>query len=539
MPTVPVRGVGAVGVITDLSPQDLPDKAWTDAKNVRFSEGTISRYSVFKKINNSYVYTKTPIGLLDGGGSSGDGYLVTVFSDGTMQELFNGVATNVTPTGVLNTSLLQVTNCNLGDVTYVNRYSDVPIYRHSPGDGAFAPIPGWSSNDRCKALRSFKDYLIGISVNKSTTAYPGMVKWSDAAQVAAPPSNWDVTLSSSLAGETILNDLRGSLVDGLPLADVFIVYGEEQTYRMEYIGEPFIFRFTKVFDDQGMMSQNCAVAVDAKHFVFGNSDIFVHDGMTRASICDGFVRDKVFSEIDFNLRSRCFTYHDRHYSEIGFCYPSIGSDSAWSSSVNQGCNKAAVFNYKFNTWTFVDLPNLTAACESSQTTVTTWADVPTWDAFDSTWNSFEGRRPKSLIVASCGDTVSSKSGMPYFVDELGEGRLSNAVDMDIAWPAFAEVTYMDLDSLGVEIQGRKLLRKIVPQFRTLDPDHQIKMTVGQSRNLNTSVTWGPQLSMNPWNDDKYDTRINGQYLAIRLDIPVGVPVTFSGYDAELIPISGR
>lgn len=539
MPTVPVRGVGEIGVITDLSPQDLPDKAWTDAKNVRFSEGALSRYSVFKKINNSYVYSKTPIGLLDGGGSVGDGYLVTVFSDGTMQELFNGTATDVTPPGTLNTSLLQITTSNLGDITYVNRYSDVPIYRHTPSDGDFTPVPGWDSNDRCKALRSFKDFLIAISVTKASGVYPGMVKWSDATQVGAPPSNWNVTLTSSLAGETVMNDLRGTLVDGASLADVFIVFGDEQTYRMEYIGEPFIFRFTKIFDDQGLMSQNCAVSVDAKQYVFGNTDIFVHDGMTRASICDGVVRDRIYSEINFAERYRCFAYHDKQFSEIAFCYPSVGSDSPWSSSTNPGCNKAAVFNYKFNTWTFVDLPNLTAACESSQTSVATWADVPTWDTFDSTWNAFDGRRPKSLITASCGDTETSKVGRPYFLDALGDGRLSNPVDLDLVWPAFAEVTYMDLDSLGVEIQGRKMVRKIVPQFKTLDVDHEIKLTVGQSRNLNTAVVWGPQLSMKPWTDDKYDTRINGQYLSLRLDIPVGVSVTFSGYDAELIPISGR
>ena len=60
--TLPIRDVGAAGVITDVAPASLPPNAFTRAKNVRFDEGAVVRAPVFRSV-------KTPldIGLAPGG----------------------------------------------------------------------------------------------------------------------------------------------------------------------------------------------------------------------------------------------------------------------------------------------------------------------------------------------------------------------------------------------------------------------------------------------------------------------------------------
>ncbi len=539
MANAPMRDVGAIGLVTDRLPHDLPLNAWSDARNVRFSNGRVSRYSAFKHYDPSYTFTKTPVGLVDGGLGYAEGYVVTVFSDGTMEQNHNGVISDVTPTGNLGASLDKVTSCSLGGVTYINRAADIPSYRYQPSSGAFSPLAGWSATDRCVSLRAFKDFLIALNVTKSGVEYPQMIKWSDAAQIGAPPSNWDTASGSSLAGENVLNDCSTGIVDGYALAESFIIYAETQTFRMDYINKPFIFRTVKLFDDKGIMSQNCVTAVDGRHYVFGNNDLYMHDGLTGVSIADDRIKAQVFSEIDMDQKKRCFVYHDHTKGDIGFCYPSISNEAPWSREDSTGCNRAAVFNYKDNTWTLVDLPSLIDSASIAQITGVSWEDMNAWSANASKWNSFDGAKPKNLLVLSSGNTALTVPAQLYFVDDLSSGRLSNAVAADILWEAHATRTHIDLDELGLEIYGRKQVRSIVPQIKTGDPEDVVKLSVGYCTGVNTDVTWGQSMDFKAWTDDKYDTRINHRYLALRFVMPVGVDAEISGYDADIIKVSGR
>lgn len=537
MPTVPLRGVGELGVISDLPAVDLPLNAWQDARNLRFANGNVSRYSVFKTLDSSYSYAKQPVGVFDGGGSFGEGFLVTVFSDGAMEQYSGGTVTAVTPTGTLASSTAQVTSCQLGGVTYANREVDVPIYRADPAGGAYAPIPAWDATWRTRSFRSFKDFLIALNVSKGIEEYPVMVKWSDAAQAGVPPSNWDSTILSSLAGENVLNDCRDELVDGVSLSDTFIIYGKTQTFRMDFIGAPFVFRFQKVFDDIGIMSKNCAVEVDGKHYVFSNKDIIVHDSFNKQSLISGRNYERVFKNIDFEKSDRCFVYHDWVKREIGFAYPSVQNDAAVPLDQSNGCNMAAVYNYQFNTWTFVDLPSAVGYASTSYTAASTWEDTGNWNVETGSWGSYDGKRPSTLVFSSTNH--GSVTGQPYFLDDLEGGFLTNSTSPNCEYEAFGTWAYKDLDDLGADLYGRKLIKRIVPQFITSDPDAIVGIQFGQAPNVNADITWAARHQMNVWNEVKYDTRINDRYLAMRIDMPAGVDATLGGFDMDIMLLSRR
>lgn len=538
MPTVPIRGVGEVGTLPDLNPQDAPLTAWTNARNMRFAENNVSRYSVFKTVNSTYSYSKVPVGVFNGH-SNGDGYLVTVFNDGSMQQLNNAVVTNVTPTGVTAGGPDQITHCTLGGVTYVNVFGAGPFYRTQPGLGAFKALPAWGSSDRCYSLRSYRDFLIAINVTKSGIDYGGMIKWSNAAQYGSPPADWNVTDPASLAGETVINDLRGTLTDGFPMGDSFIVYGQNQTFRMDYIGTPFIFRINKLFDDQGVMARNCVAEVEGKHYVFGKTDIYVHDGVSKQSLAQNRVSKTIFEELDYSQIDKCFVYHDRTNGEVAFCYPSTDDGCIWPLNQITGCNKAAVYNYRFNTWTFVDLPSLVGATEVLLVSSANWDNFGGWNKTPQTWAAFTSTKPQNLLVASSGNSSISKAGKPYFLDNLFRGRLPNEVDFDIAWPAYAETVFRDLDEIGANLYGRKIVTRVVPQYRVWNTDDEMTFQLGQSKYPSGDITWGQEKTFTGYSQDKYDTRINGRYLSIRLGIPAGNYAEFSGYDVDIQTISGR
>lgn len=540
MPTIPFRNLGEKGVVIDRSPQDADPLSWTNARNVRFAEGKISRYSAFKRLDATYSYSKQPVGILDASSIDEEGFIVTVFSDGTMEQWSSGAVTDVTPTGTLITDFSQITSCKLGQVTYVNRETDVPIYRVDPSDGAFQPIPGWNSGDRCRSLRSFKDFLIALDVTLGGTDYQTMVKWSDAAQAGSPPANWDTTSSSSLAGENVLNDLESSIVDGLALGDSFIIYTDKETVRMDYVDQPFIFDFNTVFNqDAGMIAKNCVVEVEGKHFVFGRSDIYAHDGVSKVSLVDGVIRSKVYSELDFDLRSRCFVYHDAFQNEIAFCYPSTADDAQWKLDDINGCNRAVVYNYRWQTWTVIDLPSIVGWTETSSSTTETWEIPENWSEDDSSWTSYVEVSRKNLMVTGTGNDSISKSGQPYYVDPVINGRLSNPVDTDVYWRAYAEKIMQDMDELGAPLMSTLSLTRLIPQAKTVDTDQSLRFQFGRTNQLSSDMVFSPEHTFNPWEDFKVDTRTSGRYLGLRFIMPAGVSGEFGGFDADIQVIARR
>lgn len=542
MVNTPIRGIGKLGVITDIPPHDLPLEGWTDASNLRFADGSVSRYSVFKSFDFTYNYgSKQPTGIFEAGGQQNDSTVVTVFSDGTMEQSLSGVTTDVTPTGGLGSSTSQLTITDLGGLIYMNRQTDVPVYRKEPGDGLFQELTSWDSGDRCASFRTFKDFLVALNVTKGGVSYPGMVKWSDAAQSGQPPANWSVTDPASLAGENVLNDCDDALIDGATLGDAFIIFGETQTWRMDYIGEPFIFRTQMIFDDQGIMAPNCAVTVEGRQYVFGRSDIYVHDGLSKRSIANGRVLSRIMNEIDFDKAERCFLYHDQVMGEIGFCYPSKSSDAAWLVKDVPGCNRAWVYNYRSDTWSPVDMPSVVGATRAASVVEVSWTApaLTTWSQSGMSWQSLDSNAPPVTLLASTGHTGKSITGKPLFLDPLDNGQLEAPADLDTLWGAWGQMLYKDLDGLGVELYGRKMVRRLVPQFAASDDTMTIKMKIGEASGANTAIRWGRMVTMKPWNENRYDCRINNRYLNLQIEFPEGSSCRFGGYDADFLVIAQR
>ena len=53
MTNLPIRGLGSVGVVTDIDPYSLPINAYTRAKNVRFNEAKVTRAPIYRSISGN------------------------------------------------------------------------------------------------------------------------------------------------------------------------------------------------------------------------------------------------------------------------------------------------------------------------------------------------------------------------------------------------------------------------------------------------------------------------------------------------------
>lgn len=532
MTNLPIRGLGAVGVITDIDPYSLPINAYTRAKNVRFNEGKVTRAPVFRGISGNLTITpKYAYGV-----EALTGFDTVVVVDDTFDiyEMVNGSLTQKYNSS-LTSDISPVTSTILADVQYINRANTAPIQR-VPSASNFSVLPNWPSGTTTTSMRSYGDFLLALGTVEGGVAYPNRVRFSDPVLANQVPTTWDATDLTNSAGFNDLVQMKTPIVDGATLGSNFLVYSQDQVWMMEFVGGAFIFNFRKLFDDAGVINQNCIQEVEGKHYVFDRDDIYVTDGNTRQSICDGRVRDYIFNGIDNSKHDKCFVLHNSILEELYFCYHT-GDDMAVYAD-GDACNRAAVFNYKENLWSFSDLPNVVTGAEANVNSVFTYADAT--QSYDATGGSYHDQespytRTPLVVSLSGGGVANSKV---YGIDLLESGSLSQAVDTEVSKPFYIERVGLDLDEQGIPLTGYKVISRLAPQVSTDSSNGQFEFTFGAADTPHATPNYGNEVTFNALTDYKVDARMAGRYLSYKMTATNDKDFSFTGMDVE-ITVTGR
>lgn len=534
MAIVPLRDIGQLGVITDVDPFDLPPNAFSFAKNIRFENGKASRGNIFRSIG---TLTTTPRHLIGYEDANGTEKSLFVDNLGSIRE-YPGETDRSPAAWTPLDSSANITSCILQNIVYVNRPDRLWCYRSKTGTGAFTQTPtgattaDWGSTFRCEALRSLNGVLIALNITKGSTRYPTMVKWSDFAEFDTLVPDWDYASTTSSAGENTLADMDGEILDGVPLRNRLYLYARTETRYMEYVGGNDMFRFdtTKTFD-KGVISVNCVVENGNLHYVFGDDDIWVHDGVTQKSIADGRVRRFIFRSLDKTKSDRFFVTQDKKNNEIIFCYVSNDAYVRWSAS-SDGCNRAAVYNTASETWTFYDMPLVTCAGRLQPILGASWdASGATWSSIGGSWASSAGDSQYNLVfgnAATTGVSIGLRSFAPTD-DPSAVGSLDDTVNVG----SYAERGGIDLDMLKVSLRGYKLVNSIYPQGRMEADAAEITFTFGISDHPNESPFFGtPQTYSNDYY--KLDFFQAGRFLTMKFEQTLDYrQFSFSGIDLDL------
>ncbi len=532
MTNLPIRGLGAVGVITDIDPYSLPINAYTRAKNVRFNEGKVTRAPVFRGISGNLTITpKYAYGV-----EALTGFDTVVVVDDTFDifEMVNGSLTQKYNSS-LTSDISPVTSTILADVQYINRANTTPIHR-VPSASNFSGLPNWPSGTTTTSMRSYGDFLLALGTVEGGTAFPNRVRFSDPVLANQVPTTWDATDLTNSAGFNDLVQMKTPIVDGATLGSNFLVYSQDQVWMMEFVGGAFIFNFRKLFDDAGVINQNCIQEVEGKHYVFDRDDIYVTDGNTRHSICDGRVRDYIFSGLDNSKHDKCFVLHNSILEELYFCYHT-GDDMAVYAD-GDACNRAAVFNYKENLWSFLDLPNVVTGAEANVNSVFTYADATqSYEEFGGSYHDQESpfTRTPLLVSLAGGGVANSKV---YGIDLLESGSLSQAVDTEVSKPFFIERVGLDLDEQGIPLTGYKVISRLAPQVSTDSSNGQFEFTFGAADTPHATPNYGSAVTFDALTDYKVDARMAGRYLSYKLSTTADKDFNFTGMDVE-ITVTGR
>lgn len=538
MAILPVRDLGKVGAITDLSPYNLPLSAFSRAVNVRFDEGKVRRSPVFRTVLSSIGFNpRFTFGIIP---SSGFDTALVISDDYVIKEYANAALTDRSGSISGSTDPRPFTGTTLSDVVYINRPDRVPVFRDPAGTN-FADLTNWPSTYRAVSLRAFGSQLIALNITEGGNSFPNRVRFSNFALANSVPDSWDETDTTKSAGFNDLVEMDTAIVDGLSLGSNFIIYSSTDVFLMEFVGGAFLFNFRKLFTDSGLINQNCVVEVEGKHFCFDNADIYMHDGTTRKSICDERVKNFIFQGLNTLKKNRCFVHHDPNLNEIYFCY--VSGDELVGFPNAERCNRAAVYNYRKDTWSFVDLPNVSSATVMNLNTVTTYA-ASTGLPYDTTGGSYYDQEDSfNRHVVFVGEDLAADgitSDKIYGLDLSDEGSIAFALDTEATKGAVFERVGIDLDqaSRGVGVRGYKVLTRIYPQAQTNNTNKLLTLEFGASDTPSTAPTFSAPVSYNTETDHKIDSRAAGRYLSYRVTIPDTKDFEFSGFDFE-VTATGR
>lgn len=507
MPIVTIPASGQYGTLADQAAQELPINAWSRSVNMRFREGYSERFggqAMIFAAPSITPYWLTPYTTSTARFWVHAGLQKVFVDDGTTR-------TEITPaspfTGAIDD---RWTGGSLNGVLVMNNGVDQPQYWGGNVANDLATLTAWNANWRAASVRPFKNYLIALDVTKSGTRYPHMVKWSHAADPGAIPTSWDETDPTKDAGEQDLAETPDLLVDQLPMGDLNIVYKERSMYAMQYIGAPFIWRFTRLPGDVGMLARGCAVATPMGHVVLAAGDVILHSGQGPKSLLTGRMRRWLFNNIDSTSYKRAFVTANPPKNEVWICFPGVGATV---------CTQALVWNWVDDTLGPRDLSSVTygAFGQINYTAANSWnSDTEAWNDDATAWNQDEySPADARLLLASTTPLIS-------------------LVDTGVTFNGTAIAATLERSGIALDDPySVKMVRAVYPRVDAATGT-QLTIEVGASMDVEKAPVWQSPVTYTVGSTLKADAFAQGRFLALRIKSTGKQPWRLKSIDLDVV-----
>jgi len=475
------------GAVFDTDPHDIDDSVYTDVINMRFNDGAA------EKIGGEVVGSTTTAQathLLFNGSHADPLWLY--FGDGVAR------VTNFTDDkdieGTALTSGIDWDTSLFNTFPICNNTLDAPRYWGNDfvTPGTLADLPAFPASTACQAVRPFRGFLVALNITTSGVQAENRVLWSDASDAGALPVSWDITDPTVLAGDTYLTDDKGEIIDGAQLRDLFVIYKTHSTYIMRLIGGQGVMRVDKVQVNSGLLAKNCVVEFKGRHFVVADGDIVLFDGQNIESIADKRTKDTIFNDIDSDNFDRTYVVRDDRNDEIWVCYPSTGQSFS---------DKAAIWNWQDNTWTYRDLVNTRHIAPG----VANFEASPTYAASTGIYDSYAGVTYKSFSSNPTVDTLSSAVTSAIHI-------LGDSFDIDgSVMPSLLEKATMDLG----DPDSIKIVKSVTPRI-TANTGTKIYIRIGTQFNPDDDISWGNEFLYTAGTDREAHFTEKGRYISVRM-----------------------
>lgn len=526
---IPIVDMDSVGIITDISPHDLPLSAWSSGRNVRMLDGRVEKMPGHKQ---SFTPLTDPRFLLPF--QHATGYWWLYLSNDRAFAYQNGVVVEVGRVpGLYNAGGEFWDGGVLNGIPVVANPNDVP-QQWVPGVGnKMTDLANWPTDWRTRNIKPFGNFLVALGTSKGAAAQPYNVNWSHPAEPGTVPVTWNIADPTKDAGEVALSDTPGFVVNQLGMGNVNLIYKEDSVYTMQYIGGNDIFAFPRLFKENiGLLMPNglCSFTPPGKspyHMVFAPNDIIIHDGRSITSVFEGRMRKWLYNNLDSDNFRNTFLINNIQMKEIWVCFPLVGA--TWP-------NCALVWNYNNNTTTIRDLPNVCCGAIGQITEVVagqtqaSWDfDTNAWDADTSTWGSSAYQPVTSRMLM--GSVVPAKT----FVMDLGTEFEATKYN------SFVERTGLTVtgqDKSGKAIQDSETVKLVTEVWLRAQGNvgTVLNVFVGTQEDRGKYPEWSGPYPFIIGVDKKINPIVSGRIISIRFESDEASVWEIHGYDLELKPV---
>ena len=285
---------------------------------------------------------------------------------------------------------------------------------------------------------------------------------------------------------------------------------------MSFVGAPFMFSFKVMNPDVGIMCKNACTDFPGGHWFVGNDDCYVNNGQQIQPMLTQKVRREMFESIDGDAFLRTFCVTNLGNTEIWTCYPTVGS---------QFCNRAIVWNYVNNTFSFRDLPDLSHIKYG----VSVVPEGITWDEQTLTWDE----TTEKWGTGSYDNVVEHLVFAEPDNTKIYRDESSNTENGDMMY-SWVERTGIDLG----DPSSVKHVRAVWPKLTTSGTG-TVKVSTGFQMNPDQPVTWDSVVQYNPDTMSKISVRTTGKLFAIKVETEADLDWNLSSVEYEIAPAGRR
>jgi len=493
------RSISPQGVNYDVPAYLLEDSHYSSALNMSFRRGAAETVKGYAEVWRDD--TKNVLYLL-GNRRPGTFYWIMP-SDTGVYVTDQSSAFDITPTGYDAGSDTDWTGVEVNGIAIINNGITEPWWWDGKTTNAMQPFSGWELGTTAGFIAGFKNFCIAGNITSNDVNFENQLDWSASVAAGLPPDDW-LPVPSNDAGDAILADVSGSLVDGAALHDQLVLAKHHALYLMAYVGGQFVFSFRKLSDSRGVLSTDCMVEHSGLLYIFSDGDLIVTDGSTVQSIATDVVRDAVFKVLDTTRYKLCHVALHQGRDEVWFLFPSSG---------NRYCNKAAVYTVTSKSWTVRDVPDVLVARPglyfSSNDSIAWNDDGSGWDGDGTGWDSG--------IISEIDDSVVM--GSQHSINVAGA-----ALDFGgAAIPTVLEKASMDF---GDPVTVKNLLQVwLTTEGR---PGDVLTVRCGGQMARGDDILWGIDHTFIIGSDDYIEVDVTGRFLSIRVESALNSPIQVGG-----------
>lgn len=179
----------------------------------------------------------------------------------------------------------------------------------------------------------------GASESPSSSAIiPMRVAWSDQEDY----QDWTPSATNT-AGSVILTE-GSRIIGAIRSRNTINIWTDKAMYIQEFVGTPFIFRFTQVGSNCGMIGPHAAVDIDGVSYWMGDNNFYMYDGRVNTMPCT--IRRHLFDNFNMVQKDKVYAGINSEFKEIIWLYPQDNSLEP---------NAYIIYNYEEKTWVYGNL----------------------------------------------------------------------------------------------------------------------------------------------------------------------------------------